>query len=133
MFDLKTKVLVVDDMLTMRKIIIKVCKELGFTDIVEAPDGAQAWKVISESPAPIQLVISDWNMPNLSGLELLKKVRADGKLKALPFIMVTAEAEQHQIVEAIKAGVNSYVVKPFTADTLKTKLEAVHQKLTGAK
>src|SRR4051812_11766044 len=128
MFDPKTRVLVVDDMLTMRKLVSKVCKELGFTDITEAGDGAKGWESISNSTPPIGLVISDWNMPNSTGLDLLKRVRSDSRFKGLPFVLVTAEAEQHQIVEAIKAGVDSYVVKPFTADGLKEKLEAVHKK-----
>lgn len=132
MFDLKTKILVVDDMMTMRKLVGKVCKEIGFTDISEAADGAIAWQTIQSANPPFGLVISDWNMPNCSGLDLLKRVRADGRLKALPFIMVTAEAEQHQILEALKAGVSNYVVKPFTADILREKLEAVHKKIVAA-
>ena len=116
MFDLKSRILVVDDMLTMRKLVGKVLKEIGFTDITEAADGALAWTAISTAAAPFDLVVSDWNMPNCSGLDLLKRVRADAKFAKLPFILVTAEAEQHQIVDAIKAGVSSYVVKPFTPD-----------------
>lgn len=129
MFDPKTRVLVVDDMLTMRKLVGKVLKELGFTDITEANDGADGWKKISDSSPLIGLVISDWNMPNSTGLDLLKRVRGDTRFTKLPFLMVTAEAEQHQIVEAIKSGVSNYVVKPFTAQALKDKLEAVHKKM----
>jgi two-component system chemotaxis response regulator CheY len=131
MFDLKTKILVVDDMLTMRKLVMKVCKEIGFTDLTEAADGALAWEAVSTANPPFGLVISDWNMPNMSGLDFLKKVRADARFKALPFVLVTAEAEQDQIVEAIKSGVSNYVVKPFTADILKAKLETVHKKISG--
>ena len=131
MFDLKTRVLIVDDMLTMRKLVGKVCKEIGFTDLTEAADGAIAWEAIANANPPIGLVISDWNMPNTSGLDLLKRVRGDARHGKLPFVLVTAEAEQHQIVEAIKAGVSNYVVKPFTSEGLKAKLEAVHQKMTG--
>jgi two-component system chemotaxis response regulator CheY len=131
MFDLKTKILVVDDMMTMRKLVTKVCKEIGFTEITDAADGSLAWQALSLADPPFGLVISDWNMPNMSGLELLKKVRADAKLRSTPFVMVTAEAEQHQIVDAVKSGVSNYVIKPFTADTLKDKLEQVHKKLAG--
>ena len=132
MFDPKTRILVVDDMLTMRKLVSKVCKELGFSDITEATDGALAWQAISTASPPFGLVISDWNMPNCTGLELLKRVRGDAKFAKLPFVLVTAEAEQHQIIEAVKAGVSNYVVKPFTADGLKQKLEQVHAKTVAA-
>jgi len=132
-FDLKTKVLVVDDMMTMRKLVAKVCKEIGFTDIIEAADGAQAWQAIASANPPVGLVISDWNMPVSSGLDLLKRVRADSKVGKLPFVLVTAEAEKHQIVEALQAGVSNYVVKPFTPQGLKDKLEAVHQKIVSGK
>lgn len=131
MFDPGTRILVVDDMLTMRKIVIKTCKELGFTDIIEAPDGALGWQALTTAKPAVGLIISDWNMPNCSGLELLKRVRGDSRFGKTPFVMVTAEAEQHQIIEAIKAGVSNYVVKPFTPEALKEKLEAVHKKLTG--
>jgi two-component system, chemotaxis family, chemotaxis protein CheY len=131
MFDPKTRVLVVDDMLTMRKIVVKVCKDIGFTDLLEAADGAKAWDALAAAAPPVGLVISDWNMPNMSGLDFLKKVRADARFAKLPFILVTAEAEQHQVVEAIKAGVNNYVVKPFTPDQLKDKIEAVHKKVSA--
>lgn len=133
MFDPSTRVLVVDDMMTMRKLVSKVCKELGFSDITEAADGAKGWEAICNANPGIGLVISDWNMPNTSGLDLLKRVRSDSRFSKLPFIMVTAEAEQHQIVEAVKAGVSNYLVKPFTPESLKEKLEAVHKKLSGAK
>lgn len=131
MFDPKTRVLIIDDMMTMRKIVSKICKDLGFTDITEAADGNLAWAELQKATPPIQLVISDWNMPNCSGLELVKRVRADPKYAKVPFLMVTAESEKHQIVEAIQAGVSNYVVKPFSADTLKEKLEAVHKKVSG--
>ena len=128
MFDPKTKILIVDDMLTMRKLVVKICKELGFSDLTEATDGAKAWEAISSAEPPFGLVISDWNMPNTTGLDLLKRVRADQRFKKLPFVMVTAEAEQHQILEAVKSGVSNYVIKPFTAETLKEKLELAHKK-----
>ncbi len=128
MFDPKTKILIVDDMLTMRKLVAKICKELGFSDITEAVDGIKAWEAISTASPPFGLVISDWNMPNCTGLDLLKRVRADPRFVKLPFVMVTAEAEQHQIVDAMKSGVSNYVIKPFTAEILKGKLETAHQK-----
>lgn len=131
MFDLKTKVLVVDDMLTMRKIVTKNLKELGFTDIIDAADGNLAWTALESSPAPVGLVISDWNMPNCTGLELLKKVRADARFAKLPFVMLTAEAEASQVKEAVLAGATNYILKPFAADTLKVKLEQAHKKVTG--
>jgi two-component system chemotaxis response regulator CheY len=130
-FDPKTRVLIVDDMMTMRKLVGKSCKELGFTDLTEAPDGIKAWEAIAAANPPFGLIISDWNMPNCTGLDLLKRVRGDGRYGKTPFLMVTAEAEQHQIMEAVKAGVSNYVIKPFTAETLKEKLEAVHKKLVS--
>lgn len=132
MFPLNTKILIVDDMMTMRKLVSKIFRDLGFTDISDASDGALAWQAISTSNPPFGLVISDWNMPQCTGLELLKRVRNDPRFAKLPFVLVTAEAEQHQIVEAIKSGVNGYVVKPFTAESIKEKLEMVHKKF-GAK
>ena len=132
MFDNSTRILVVDDMLTMRKLVGKVCKDIGFTDITEAADGNLAWQAILAATPPIGLIISDWNMPNCSGIDLLRKIRSDQKFGKLPFILVTAEAEQSQIIEAVKAGVSNYVVKPFTADVLKQKLEQVHTKIAAA-
>ncbi len=134
MFDPATRVLVVDDMGTMRKIVSKICKELGFTDITEAVNGADAWQKISEAKVPFNLVISDWNMPQSSGLDLLKRVRSDSRFAGTPFVMVTAEAEQSQIVEALQAKVNGYIIKPFTTDMLREKLASIYSKLqTGAK
>jgi two-component system, chemotaxis family, chemotaxis protein CheY len=126
MFDPKTKVLVVDDMLTMRKIVTKILKDLGFSDIHEAQDGQEAWE--KTQTGNFGLIISDWNMPNCSGLEFLKRVRADKKFSKTPFLLVTAEAEQHQVAEAIKSGVDQYVVKPFSKEILKSKLESTYKK-----
>jgi two-component system chemotaxis response regulator CheY len=131
MFSNTTKVLIVDDMMTMRKLVSKTCKEIGFQNLVEAADGIQAWEAIQNSNPPIGLVISDWNMPNCSGLDLVKRIRADSRFNNTPFIMVTAEAEQHQVLEAIKSGVDNYVVKPFGKEQLIEKLEAVHKKRGG--
>lgn len=130
MFDLKTKVLVVDDMMTMRKLVMKICREIGFTDIAEASNVADAWTAISSSAPSFGLIISDWNMPNATGLDLLKRVRGDARFAKTPFVMVTAEAEKHQIMSALQAGVSGYVVKPFTAETLKGTLDAAHKKQT---
>ena len=129
MFDPKTRILIVDDMMTMRKIVGKACKEIGMTDLIEASDGNIAWQKINEPAAvPIGLVISDWNMPNCSGLEFLRKLRADPILSKTPFLLVTAEAEKTQVVEALKAGVDGYLVKPFTSDQLKEQLASVAAK-----
>ncbi len=128
MFDAKTRVLIVDDMLTMRKIVSKACKDIGFTDLTEAADGQLGWDQLNSAEPPIGLVISDWNMPNCSGLDLLKRVRADSRFKSIPFVLLTAESESHQVAEAVKSGVDNYIVKPFTADTLKQKLEDTYKK-----
>lgn len=128
MFDLKTKVLIVDDMSTMRKLVGKILREIGFTDITEAADGIQAWQAVSTSPLPFGLIISDWNMPNCSGLDFLKRLRSDQRFKKTPFVLVTAESEGHQVAEALKSGVDQYVVKPFNKESLVTKLEFVHKK-----
>jgi two-component system chemotaxis response regulator CheY len=131
MFDPKTRVLVVDDMMTMRKLVGKALKELGLTDLLEAADGAKAWEALTSSDVPIGLIVSDWNMPNSTGIDLLKRVRAESRFKNLPFLLVTAEAEKTQVTEALQAGVSGYVVKPFTPPSLKEKLEAVFKKHFG--
>ena len=117
------KILVVDDFATMRKIIKNILTQLGFKDIIEADDGTTALELLKKQK--VDLIISDWNMPKMSGIDLLKAVRADENLKDIKFIMVTAEAQKENVVEAIKHGVNQYVVKPFTPETLKEKLEKV--------
>ena len=121
--DLNMKVLVVDDFATMRRIVTNVLKQIGFTDIAEADDGTTALQMLKKEE--YGLVLCDWNMPEMPGIELLKTVRADESLKDLPFVMVTAEAEKRNIIEAVQAGVNNYVVKPFTAETVIQKLEKV--------
>ncbi len=128
MYNLSTKVLVVDDMMTMRKIVTKTLKEIGFTDIVEAADGAAGWETFSASGANIGLIISDWNMPNCTGLDLLKRVRADSRFKNVPFFLVTAESEASQVTEALTSGVSGYIIKPFNVDILKAKLEEAAKK-----
>lgn len=131
MFPTNTRVLIVDDMSTMRKLVRKACSTLGFTDFVEAEDGASGWEALMTAQPAINLVISDWNMPKSSGLDLLKRVRADSRFNALPFVLLTAEAEAHQVKEALAAGVSNYIVKPFTVDSLKEKLEQVHKKMAA--
>lgn len=122
--DKDTNILVVDDFPTMRKIVKSVLKQLGFTNIQEAEDGQKGLDIL-KSDSKIQFVVSDWNMPNMTGIELLKAVRADPKLKHLPFLMVTAEADKDNIVEAVKSGVSNYIVKPFNAATMKEKIEKI--------
>lgn len=117
------KILVVDDFKTMRKIIKNILTQLGFKNIIEADDGTTALELLKKQK--VDLIISDWNMPKMNGLELLKSVRSDDNLKDIRFIMVTAEAQKESVIEAIKHGVNQYVVKPFTPEILKEKLEKV--------
>jgi two-component system, chemotaxis family, chemotaxis protein CheY len=131
MFDPKTRILVLDDMMTMRKIVSKNLRDLGFSDIQEGADGNIGWDLLNASVPHIQLIVSDWNMPNCTGLEFLKKVRADARFAKIPFVMLTAEAEAHQVKEALMAGVTNYVIKPFTADILKVKLEQTHKKVAA--
>ncbi len=119
------KFLVVDDFSTMRRIVKNLLQELGYQDIQEADDGKTAWPMLKNGN--FDFLITDWNMPLMPGLELLKAIRADERLKSLPVLMVTAEAKREQIVEAAQAGVSGYVVKPFTADILKQKLEKILQ------
>ena len=124
--DFTMKVLVVDDMSTMRRIIKNVLKQIGYTSVEEAPDGKEALKKLKGGG--FGLVVTDWNMPVMTGLELLKAIRADAELKSLPVLMVTAEAQKENIIEAIQSGVSNYVVKPFTAEALLEKLTKVFAK-----
>jgi two-component system chemotaxis response regulator CheY len=121
--DVNLKVLVVDDFATMRRIIKNVLKQLGFTQILEADDGTSALEVLKENQ--VDLIISDWNMPRMTGLDLLKAVRDKETTKTIPFLMVTAEAQKDNVVQAVQAGVSNYLVKPFTADAVKTKLTEI--------
>ena len=125
--DKNMKVLVVDDFATMRKIIKNLLKQAGYKNIIEADDGVAALRVLKSQN--IDFVISDWNMPNMNGLEFLKAVRADSELSNLPFLMVTAEALKDNIVMAVKAGVSNYIVKPFTAEVLSKKIENIIAKM----
>ena len=127
--DYKMKVLVADDFATMRKIVRNILKQIGFDDIVEAEDGQAAVQILRNEN--IGLVVTDWNMPNMTGLELLQKIRTDPKTAKLPVLMVTAEGLKENVVTAVKAGVNNYVVKPFTAEVLQEKLEQIFKKLAS--
>jgi two-component system chemotaxis response regulator CheY len=122
------KILVVDDFSTMRRIIKNLLSDLGFTNIHEADDGNTALPMLKGGS--FELLITDWNMPGMSGLDLLKTTRSDSNLATLPVLMVTAESKKEQIVEAAQAGVNGYIVKPFTASTLKEKLEKIFERLS---
>jgi two-component system, chemotaxis family, chemotaxis protein CheY len=124
--DKNMKVLVVDDFSTMRRIIKNLLRELGFTNMVEADDGATALPILKSGG--IDFLITDWNMPGMPGIELLNAVRGDEQLKHLPVLMVTAEAKREQIVQAAQAGINGYIVKPFTAQTLQTKIEKIFER-----
>ncbi len=118
------KLLVVDDSSTMRRIIKNTLARIGHKDVLEAEDGKVAWQVLQENP-DIDVLITDWNMPEMNGLELVKKVRAESKYEDMPIIMVTTEGGKKEVITALKAGVNNYIVKPFTPQVLKEKLEDV--------
>lgn len=122
------KILVVDDFTTMRKVVRNLLKQSGYENIVEAEDGVAALRMIKSQK--IDFIISDWNMPNMSGLELLKAVRADAEVSATPFLMVTAEALQDNVIAAVKAGVSNYIVKPFTAEVLSEKIANIIEKMS---
>ncbi len=119
------RILIVDDSSTMRRIIGNVVMQLGFSrdDFDEAEDGVKAWKILSENQYDI--ILTDWNMPNMNGLELVKKVRAEGNHQKTPIIMITTEGGKGEVITALKAGVNNYIVKPFSAEILKEKLDGV--------
>jgi two-component system chemotaxis response regulator CheY len=123
------KILVVDDFSTMRRIIKNLLRDLGFNNVVEADDGKTALPILQQGG--IQFLVTDWNMPGMTGIDLVKVVRADPNLKSIPILMVTAEAKREQIIAAAQAGVNGYVVKPFTAAVLKEKLEKIFQRIDG--
>lgn len=125
-----TRFLVVDDFSTMRRIVRNLLKELGYSNIEEAEDGAMGLAKLKDGS--FDFVVSDWNMPNMDGLTMLKHIRADENLKSLPVLMVTAEAKKENIIAAAQAGANGYVVKPFTAATLDEKLAKIFEKLEKA-
>ncbi len=123
MADTNMKILVVDDFATMRRIVKNILVQLGYKNIVEADDGTTAVEILKQEK--VDMIISDWNMPKMTGLELLKHVRADADLANIPFLMVTAEAQQDNIILAVKAKVSQYIVKPFTAETLGEKINKI--------
>jgi len=123
------KILVVDDFSTMRRIIKNLLRDLGFTNTQEADDGNTALPMLQAGN--FDFLVTDWNMPGMQGIDLLKAVRADAKLKTMPVLMVTAESKREQIIEAAQAGVNGYIVKPFTAATLDEKLQKIFDRIDG--
>lgn len=129
--DKDMKILIVDDFSTMRRIIKNLLRDLGFTNTQEADDGLTALPMLENGN--FDFLVTDWNMPGMMGIDLLRAVRASGKLASLPVLMVTAEAKKEQIVEAAQAGVNGYVVKPFTAATLKEKIERIFERIEANK
>lgn len=118
------KILVVDDSSTMRRIINNTLQRLGYVDILEADHGLEAWDILDQN-SDIGVLITDWNMPEMNGLELVKKTRSDSRFVDIPIIMITTEGGKAEVITAIKAGVNNYIVKPFTPQVLKEKLEVV--------
>ena len=125
--DKNIKISIVDDFSAMRRIIKNLLRDLGFTNTHEADDGSSALPMLQAGG--FDFLVSDWNMPGMTGIDLLRAVRADNELSRLPVLMVTAEAKRDQIIEAAKSGVNGYVVKPFTAGTLKDKIEKIFERL----
>lgn len=123
------KILIVDDFSTMRRIIKNLLRDLGFTNTQEADDGSTALPMLKSGD--FDFLVTDWNMPGMTGIELLKEVRLDERLSGMPVLMVTAEAKRDQIVEAAQAGVNGYVVKPFTAQVLKEKIDKIFERVDG--
>ena len=121
------KILIVDDFSTMRRIIKNLLRDLGFTNTSEADDGQTGLPMLQSGN--FDFLITDWNMPGMTGIDLLKAVRADAEIRDLPILMVTAEAKREQIIEAAQAGVNGYVVKPFTAAVLKEKIEKIFERV----
>ncbi len=121
--DLNMKILLVDDFSTMRRIVRNILKQLGFTNVEDADDGDVAFEKLKQ--ADYDFVITDWNMPNMTGLELLKLIRADENLKDTPVLLVTAEADKENVIQAAQAGVNDYIVKPFTGEIMKQKIDKI--------
>lgn len=128
--DKNMKILIVDDFSTMRRIVKNLLRDLGFNNTSEADDGATALPMLQNGK--FDFLVTDWNMPGMTGIDLLKAVRADDSLSSLPVLMVTAEAKREQIIEAAQAGVNGYVVKPFTAAVLKEKIEKIFERVDAS-
>ena len=129
MFSTESKILIADDMMVMRRIVKKSLNQMGFNSVQDSKDGEEAWNRLMEES--YDLIISDWNMPKMTGLELLKKVRGHEKYGKIPFILLTAEADEAQVAEAQKEGVDAYIKKPFSPEILKEKLEATHEEVKG--
>ncbi len=127
MFKPESKILIVDDMMSIRKIVKRILTEMNFTNVTEAADGQLAWKAVT-SDGPFDLIISDWNMPNMTGIDFLKNVRESDKHKDTVFILLTAESEESQVKTAIELKVDGYIVKPFTPDALKAKIANGYEK-----
>lgn len=123
------KILIVDDFSTMRRIIKNLLRDLGFTNTVEADDGLTAIPILNAGG--VDFLVTDWNMPGMQGIDLLRHVRADANLSGMPVLMVTAEQKREQIIEAAQAGVNGYIIKPFTAATLKEKIDKIFERIDG--
>jgi two-component system chemotaxis response regulator CheY len=126
--DKNLKILIVDDYSTMRRIVKNLLNDLGFTNTTEADDGRSAWPMLQNGD--FDFVVTDWNMPGMTGIDLLKAIRGEPRLAKLPVLMVTAEAQRDQIIAAAQAGVNGYIIKPFTAVTLKEKIDKIFQRVT---
>ncbi|MBD5552703.1 MAG: response regulator [Desulfovibrio sp.] len=122
-YDPNMRVLIVDDFSTMRRIVRNILRQIGLNNVVEADDGTTAWDILNREK--IDFIVSDWNMPKMTGIELLRKVRSSEQFADTPFLMVTAEAQQENIIEAVQAKVSNYIVKPFTADTLQQKIDKI--------
>ena len=126
--DNNMKILIVDDFSTMRRIVKNLLNDLGYSNTTEADDGKTAWPLLQAGE--FDFVVTDWNMPGMTGIDLLKQIRADARMAKLPVLMVTAEAQRDQIIEAAKAGVNGYIIKPFNAATLKEKIDKIFQRIS---
>jgi two-component system chemotaxis response regulator CheY len=128
--DKNMKILVVDDFSTMRRIVRNLLGDLGYTNITEADDGKSAWPLLQAGS--FDFVVTDWNMPGMTGIELLRSIRGDARIAKTPVLMVTAEAQREQIIEAAQAGVNGYIIKPFNAAALKEKIDKIFQRIAEA-
>ena len=128
--DKNMRILIVDDFSTMRRIVKNLLADLGYANVAEADDGNTALPMLKAGG--FQFVVTDWNMPGMTGIDLLKAIRAEPTMKALPVLMVTAESQREQILEAAKAGVNGYIIKPFTAQSLAEKLQKIFERLQAA-
>lgn len=126
--DKNMRILIVDDFSTMRRIVKNLLTDLGYTNTTEADDGKTAWPMLQAGS--FDFVVTDWNMPGMTGIELLRSIRGDARIAKTPVLMVTAEAQRDQIIEAAQAGVNGYIIKPFTAQTLKEKIDKIFQRVS---